>query len=92
MGPQEIVELVGNALIMVGGISVTIAPRLSLKPHLFYFFLAGHIVWLFSAFYYYDPIQWRLMMLNGVFVVTDIVAIVRRIGLTEKMGIGNGNS
>ena len=92
MTPQEIFELIGNLLIYAGAISVTFFPRQSLKPHIFFFFLFGHIMWSIAGFVFYDPWHWRIVMLNGGFVFIDCFAIYKRIGLTEKMGIKDGNS
>ncbi len=84
---HEWVELAANLFIYAGAILVTFAPRWSLSPHLFVFFLVGHIMWTVAGFVFYDPFHWRIVMLNLGFVFLDMIAIYKRVGLKEKMGV-----
>lgn len=85
MSPQEWIELLANLFIFAGALTITVSPRLSLKPQLFYFFLAGHICWTIAGLTCYDPWQWRIVMLNGIFVFVDIYAIYIRIKMKAEI-------
>lgn len=82
---HEITELLGNLFIMAGALSITFAPRWSLKPDLFYLFLIGHMIWLVSGILFYDPLQWRIVMLNGSFLIVDGIAVWKRIVMQREM-------
>ena len=84
MSPQEIVELLGNIFIIVGAVSITFFPVWSLKPTLFFSFLIGHVIWLIAGFAFYDPMQWRIIMLNGGFIIIDSIAIWKRVLLNRE--------
>lgn len=71
----------GNAFIIVSACSITIAPKLSLKPHLFFLFLVGHLLWLYVAMSRGDV---PLSMLNTFFVGLDIVGILMRTVFKNK--------
>ncbi len=91
MTPQEWIELLANLFIFAGAITISFSPKLSLKPQIYLFFLLGHIFWTLAGIFYYDPWHWRIVMLNATFIVVDIYAIYKRIGLTEKLGVDCGN-
>lgn len=82
---QEAVELLGNLFIIAGALSITFAPRWSLKPDLFILFLLGHITWLAAGFIFYDPMQWRIIMLNGTFILVDTIAIWKRVVMQREL-------
>lgn len=86
--PDDI-KWIANGFIYIGAITITFFPRFSLKPYLFTLFLAGHIIWCWAGFFLYDPIDMPIIALNGGFIIIDAIAIWKRVGLEEKLGIGN---
>ena len=89
MTPQEVIELVGNLFIMAGALSITFAPKWSLKPDLFVLFLVGHMIWLASGIFFYEPLQWRIVMLNGGFIIVDTIAIWKRVLMQRELKDGS---
>ena len=77
----DYVGYVANVFIFASASSVTLNPKLSLKPHLFFGFLIGHILWLAVAI---SRLDWPLIMLNVFFVILDIFGIVMRTFFKNK--------
>ena len=64
-----------NFFIFAGAVSITVAPRWSQRPSLFFLFLIGHLLWLLVAILRPDgPLIW----LNAFFVLVDVFAILIR--------------
>ena len=73
---MDIVGYIANAFIFAAAVTVTSAPRFSLKPHIFFLFLIGHILWLGIALHRADS---PLATLNAFFVLLDCYAIFVRL-------------
>jgi len=67
---------IANAFIFVAAVCITMAPRYSLRPHLFVLFLVGHLLWLVVACYRPDI---PLILLNFFFCTLDSFAIWVRV-------------
>lgn len=77
----DYVGYVANVFIVAAAVSITLAPKLSLKPHLFFSFLIGHLMWSVIAGLRAD---WPLLILNVSFVILDCVGIAMRTFFKNK--------
>lgn len=77
----EYVGYVANVFIISAAVTITLAPKLSLKPHLFFSFLIGHILWATIAGVRGDT---PLLTLNICFVLLDCVGIAMRTFLKNR--------
>ncbi len=66
---------IANFFIFAGAVTITVAPRFSLRTPIFFSFLIGHVLWLILSLYRMDG---PLIVLNSFFTIVDIFAILIR--------------
>jgi len=77
----DYVGYIANVFIISAALTITLSPKLSLKPHLFVSFLIGHILWSIIAGARADL---PLLILNVGFVLLDLVGIAMRTFLKNR--------